>query len=168
MTQQTFVFANAPTTQIPALEMTVREALATHDGQHVATIGNVVMLRIARATDAIAICLDTISALDGPGPRLVRCGVDTGLALRVGAGWGGPVVDFAARLAEHASPGQVLATSATRQATDHAQIDFVDLGEHRLGAEAPPTVLYRAYRVADLDRARPATPDTASETPPHQ
>ena len=175
MTQQTFVFANAPATHIPSLEGTFRDALATHDGHHVASIADVVILRLARATDAIAICLNTISALgaSGPGPRF---GVDTGIALRDGERWGGPVVELAALLAEHAGPGQVLTTSATRQATDRAQIDFVDLGKHRLHGNAPPTALYRAYRVTDTDRSQPTLPgspehrgvfgaDTAPETP---
>lgn len=44
MTQQTFVFANAPSKQIPKLEATLREQLAIRDGDHVATIADVVIL----------------------------------------------------------------------------------------------------------------------------
>ena len=40
-------------------------------------------------------------------------------------------------------------TSTTRQATDRAQIDFVDLGEHHLHAHGPATAVYRATRNTD-------------------
>lgn len=154
MTQQTFVFANAPTSQVRRLEAVLREQLTIHDGHYVATIADVVILRMARATDAITLGLHVCSALAVDGLTEVRVGVDTGAAVRDGERWGGPVVELAARLAEHAGPGDVLATSATRQATDRGQIEFVDLGEHRLHADGPPTALHRAYRVTDIDSSR--------------
>lgn len=166
--QQTFVFANAPTHQIPALQASVRDALATLDGQNVTTIGDVVMLRLARATDAIALCLNTISTLDPTGSGRLRFGVDTGIAVRDGERWGGPVVELAARLADHANHGQILASQATRQATDRAQIDFVDLGEHHLHGDGPPTAIYSAYRIADLDCPDPASASPVFKTPPRR
>lgn len=179
MTQQTFVFANAPTTQIPQLEAALREQLTIHDGDHVATIADVVILRMARATDAVTLALHACDALAVDGARSVRVGVDTGTAVRDGERWGGPVVELAARLAEHADPGEVLATSATRQATDRGQLEFVDLGARRLHGDGPPTTLHRAYRVTDIDGSQRAphaaphrpgasTADTATEPPPHQ
>lgn len=179
MTQQTFVFANAPTTLIPRLEAVLREQLTIHDGHHVATIADVVILRMARATDAVALALHACDALAVDVVRSVRVGVDTGTAVRDGDRWGGPVVELAARLAEHADPGEVLATSATRQATDRGQLEFLDLGERRLHGDGPPTALHRAYRVTDIDgppRATNAVPHrpgaltgaTATAPPPHQ
>ncbi|MSW72222.1 MAG: hypothetical protein F2829_19430 [Actinobacteria bacterium] len=115
------------------------------------------ILRMARATDAVTLALHACEALAVNGVPYVRVGVDTGTAVRDGDRWGGPVVDLASRLVEHADPGEVLATSATRQATDRGQLEFLDLGDHRLHGDGPPTALHRAYRVTDIDGPRRAT-----------
>lgn len=134
---------------------------------------------MARATDAVTLALHACDALVVNNVPSVRAGVDTSTAVRDGDRWDGPVVQLAARLAEHADPGEVLATSATRQAADRGQLDFVDLGDRRLHGDGLSTTLHRAYRVTDIDgpqraphaaphRPGAATADTATEPPPHQ
>lgn len=149
MTQHTFVFANAPRPQIPGRESRLRDAMTIYEGEHLATIADVVILRTGRATDAVTLSLNVLGSLAGAGRSGARIGVDTGSAVRDGDLWGGPVVELAGRLAEHAAPGQVLVTASTRQATDRGQVDFVGLGEHPLYQHGAPTALYRAHRVTD-------------------
>jgi class 3 adenylate cyclase len=128
----------------------LRHALTIHGGEYVDTVGDAVMLRLARATDAVAVSLDAIDAFTRHGHRAVRVGLDTGSAVLDAGRWSGPAALTAARVAGHAERGQVLATSSTRQATDRGQIDFIGIGQHLLQDTNAPISLYRAQRVTDV------------------
>lgn len=151
MSQQTFVFADARHAHLHADELArcIRSALATHGGEYVGTFENTVMLRIARATDAVTLSLAVVETLTRGHEPTVRAGIDTGLAARDAGRWSGHVVAVAARIAHHAERGQVLVTARTRQATDRGQIDFIGVGEHQLRDTDHPITLYRAQRITD-------------------
>lgn len=146
MTQQTFLFADAPggTPTAPDIAARFDEVLTTYDGEYLATLGSTVMIRLARATDAVTLALRLAHHEDG---RL-RIGMNTGNALRADGHWSGPVVELAARVADHANPGDVLVTAATRQATDRGSIDFADAGAHELHDDGRRVALYRPRSVA--------------------
>lgn len=141
MTQQTFLFVDAPTGTPTAQQIADRfqATLTAYDGEILATIGPTVMIRLARATDAVTLALHHSHREDG---RL-RIGTNTGAALRADGRWAGPAVELAARVANHAQPGDILATAATRQATDHGTIDFTDAGTPALHDDGRPVALYR-------------------------
>lgn len=152
MNQHTFVFADVHGTKVRTDDLArhLRQALTIHGGEYVDTVGDAVMLRMARATDAVAVSLDAIDAFTRHGHRAVRVGLDTGSAVLDAGRWSGPAALTAARVAGHAERGQVLATSSTRQATDRGQIDFIGIGQHLLQDTTAPTSLYRAQRVTDV------------------
>ncbi len=159
MNQQTFVFADiAGFTALTetygdqhaadvaeAFAARVREALKTYDGECIKTIGDAVMLRMARATDAVTLSLAIVETLrHDHGSPSVRVGMHTGAAVRAAGDWFGAVVNIAARVAAEAARGEVLVTATTRQATDRGQIDFVDVGVRELRNIREPVALYRA------------------------
>ncbi|MGE4427160.1 MAG: hypothetical protein AB7G37_11975 [Solirubrobacteraceae bacterium] len=152
MNQHTFVFADVHGTKVPTADLAkhLRQALTIYGGEYVDTIGEAVMLRLARATDAVTVSLDAIDAFTRHGHPAVRVGMDTGSGVLKAGRWSGPAALVAARVAEHAQRGQVLATSSTRQATDRGQIDFIGVGEHALHDTDARVTLYRAQRVTDV------------------
>jgi class 3 adenylate cyclase len=145
MAQQTFLFADAPDGTPTPGEIAARftDALTTYDGECLATIGATVMVRLARATDAVTLALHLTDHTDD---RL-RIGMNTGTALRADGLWAGPVVELAARVANHATPGDVLVTAATRQATDRGTVDFTDAGTPALHDDGRHVALYRPRHV---------------------
>lgn len=158
MTQQTFLFVDAPTgtPTVAQIADRFRQTLVAYDGEVLATIGPTVMLRLTRATDAVQLALHHAHHEDG---RL-RIGFNTGTALRADGHWAGPVVELAARVANHAQPGDVLTTAATRQATDHGTIDFTDAGtpppRRRTTRPALPTPTRHPTQLRLSPRARRA------------
>ncbi|MEV4422142.1 adenylate/guanylate cyclase domain-containing protein [Patulibacter sp. NPDC049589] len=152
MNQHTFVFADVHGTKVPPADLAkhLRQALTIYGGEYVDTIGDAVMLRLARATDAVTVSLDAVDTFTRHGHPAVRVGLDTGSGVLNAGRWSGPAALVAARVAEHAQRGQVIATSSTRQATDRGQIDFIGIGEHTLHDAGPPVSLYRAQRVTDV------------------
>lgn len=152
MNQHTFVFVDAHGTKVRPEELArhLRDALTIHGGEYVDTIGDTVMLRMARATDAVSISLAAVTAFTRHGASSVRAGMSTGTATRHDGQWSGSVVALAARVGEHAPRGHVLATAATRQSTDRGQIDFIGIGEHVLTETEMPVTLYRAQRVTEV------------------
>ncbi len=159
MNQQTFVFADiAGFTGLTdthgdkhaadvaeAFATRVRDAVRTYDGECIKTVGDAVMLRMARATDAVTLSLAIVETLmRDHGSPSVRVGMHTGTAVRAAGDWFGAIVDIAARVAAEAGRGEVLVTATTRQATDRGQIDFVDVGVRELRNVPEPVALYRA------------------------
>lgn len=152
MNQHTFVFADVHGTRLHTDDLAkhLRQALTIYGGEYVDTIGDAVVLRLARATDAVTVSLDAIDAFSRNGQPAIRVGLDTGTATLTGGRWVGPAAVVAARVAARAQRGEVLATSSTRQATDRGQVDFVGIGEHVLDGSSEPVTLYRARRVTDV------------------
>ncbi|MEV4419340.1 hypothetical protein AB0L40_05100 [Patulibacter sp. NPDC049589] len=152
MNQHTFVFADVHGTKVQTDDLArhLRQALTIHGGEYVDTISDAVVLRMARATDAVTVSLDAIDAFTRHGHPAVRVGLDTGSAVLDAGRWSGPAALTAARVADHAKRGQVLCTSSTRQATDRGQIDFIGIGQHLLRETSAPISLYRAQRVTDV------------------
>lgn len=152
MNQHTFVFADVHGTKVSTDDLVkhFRRALTIYGCEYVDTIGDAVMLRLTRATDAVSVSLDAVDAFTRHGQPTVRVGLDTGSGVLDAGRWSGPAPSVAAQVAGHASRGQVLATSSTRQATDRGQIDFNGVGEHALLDTGASVTLYRAQRVTDV------------------
>lgn len=152
MNQRTFVFADVLGTKVRTEDLAhhLRTALGVRAREDLDTIDQTVVLRMARATDAVTVSLAAVAAFTRHGASSVRAGMSTGTATRIDGRWAGPVIELASRVALHAPRGQVLTTATTRQSTDRGQIDFIGIGEHTLRGAPAPIALYRAQRVTDV------------------
>jgi tetratricopeptide (TPR) repeat protein len=152
-----FVFTAPPAARPEAVGRIVREALASHGGWEVKDEDGSFFLAFQDASVALAWAADTTLALDREG-LAVGIGIHAGAAVRrddPASGrpdWFGPPVNRAARLAQAAHPGQVLAGEAVAAARG----DLVgrDLGRHRLRGVPAPEPVWQVLP-AELDREFP-------------
>ena len=131
-----------------------RELLAEYDANEVKTIGDCLMVELADAANAVR--LGVILATEvgvRHGFPTVRVGMHTGPALRRDDDWFGATVNLAARVSGAAAGGQVLLTSATRDAAGPLEnVAIGEHGRHELRNVAEPAQLFHAVPVgADLD-----------------
>lgn len=139
-----------------------RELLAEYEANEVKTIGDCLMLELADAADAVRLGVVLATEIGvRHGFPTVRVGMHTGPALRRDDDWFGATVNLAARVSGAAAGGQVLLTSATRDAA--GPVERVAIGEHgrqELHNVAEPVLLFHAVPVgADLDaEALPVDP----------
>lgn len=115
----------------------VRDTLRTHDGTEVEHPGDSFMLAFRTARAALAFALDLQRALaeersERPETPNVRIGLDTGEVIAEDSGYFGSTVFRAARIADVARGGQVLASEVTRLLALPAGFSFRDGGTHEL------------------------------------
>jgi adenylate cyclase len=123
----------------------VRTVLAEHDGIEVERSGDAFMLAFRLPSRAVAFALHLQRRLAADGDLRVRIGMDTGEVIREEKGYFGRTVFRAARIAELAHGGQVLASEATKALTDaNPEALFIDLGEKELDGLGGP------HRVFDV------------------
>ncbi len=116
------------------------DAIGSHGGHVVKTIGDAYMAAFARPIDAIESAVDAqrkLAAVEwGSGPALsVRIGIHTGTAELIDGDYFGPDVNRAARIEAAGHGGQILVTAATRELAAAAlagELRAVDLGRHEL------------------------------------
>ena len=106
----------------------IRHACAAQGGVEVDTQGDAFFFAFPTAPGAVFAAEAMTEAL-APGPILVRVGLHTGMPLLTDEGYIGDDVHFAARVAASGHGGQVIVSTTTADLVD---IDFRDLGEHRL------------------------------------
>jgi class 3 adenylate cyclase len=111
----------------------IEEATATYGGTVVETQGDGSMLAFSSARQAVA-CAQAIQhevdrAFAGSStPIRVRIGIHTGDAIQEGDHFFGTTVHYAARVASHALPGEVLVSSLVRELIAAGTSDFTFLG----------------------------------------
>jgi adenylate cyclase len=98
------------------LQRRVRLLLEDHEAEQVKAIGDGLMLRSTKASEAVTLGLRVVEAAEEPGSPPVRVGIHTGPAVTNQGDWYGRAVNVAARLCSVAPPGQVLISEATRAA----------------------------------------------------
>ena len=129
----------------------LRAAITAHDGIVVKSTGDGVHAVFVEATAAVHAARDAQLALlsedwGDTGPLRVRMGLHTGPAEVRAGDYYGPAVNRAARLMSAANGGQVVLSLATEELVRDAMaadIDFVDLGEHRLRDLSRPERLFQ-------------------------
>lgn len=111
-------------------------------------IGDACLVRADRADDGVVLGLDLAQDIAARhGFPDVRVGMHTGTAARRGRDWFGAAVNLAARVGECARPGEVLLTSATREAAGElGDVTFADRGEHELRHVSRPVHVFAAER----------------------
>ena len=117
----------------------IREACAHHDGVEVDTQGDAFFIAFPTAPGALAAAEELTREL-ASGQIRVRSGLHTGTPLLTDEGYVGEDVHRAARIAAAGHGGQVLVSSATAQL---AEIELLDLGEHRFKDLGAPERVYQ-------------------------
>ena len=144
---------------VAAFYARVRELLADCEGQEVKQLGDALMLRLDDAATAVRLAT-RVAAESGVahGELGVRVGMHTGPAVERYGDWFGASVNLAARVAAHASSGEVLITEATREAAEPALADRVvqDRGAQRFRNIAERVRLFAI--LVDADRAAGGLP----------
>jgi predicted ATPase/class 3 adenylate cyclase len=120
----------------------IRDACAHHDGVEVDTQGDAFFIAFPTAPGALAAAEELTRELASDQIR-VRSGLHTGTPLLTDEGYVGGDVHRAARIAAAAHGGQVLVSSATAQL---AEIELLDLGEHRFKDLGAPERVYQLGR----------------------
>jgi predicted ATPase/class 3 adenylate cyclase/DNA-binding CsgD family transcriptional regulator len=114
-----------------------RSAIARRTGYVFATTGEGFAVAFSDAGDAIRAAVDMQRELARERPTselqlTVRMGVYTGEAAEREGVYAGPVLNRAARIMTAAHGGQILAGALTASLVEDEDIEFFDLGEHRL------------------------------------
>jgi len=129
-----------------ALAETVDEAATRRRGRVVKLLGDGVMFHFRDPRDAIVCALDLVEAVPARGLPPARVGVNAGPVIFRDSDYFGRTVNVAARVTDHAQPGEVLVTAdiADGGAPDGVRLD--DVGEVGLKGLTAPVRLFRAHR----------------------
>jgi class 3 adenylate cyclase len=84
------------------------------------------MLQFEAAAGAVLACLDIVRAVGRIADAQARAGLATGAVVQRDGDVFGTTVNLAARIADHAGPGQVLVCATTRRAGAGAGLAFED------------------------------------------
>jgi adenylate cyclase len=122
--------------------------LSNHQAELVKTIGDALMLRVAKPTEAVKLGLAlTGEILAEHGYPAVRVGMHYGPAVNRAGDWFGTAVNLAARISGLAAGGEVLLSEATREpAGDIEGVQYHDRGSHRLRNLSEPVHVFAAAR----------------------
>jgi class 3 adenylate cyclase len=128
-------------------ERIVREALRSHGGAEVKTMGDGFMASFSSATRALecAIAMQRAFAAHNESaaePIRVRTGLNAGEPIAEEEDLFGTAVNMAARICGHAEAGQILAPIVVRELAAGKQFLFADLGEIALRGFEDPVRLY--------------------------
>jgi adenylate cyclase len=130
------------------------------DGEHVKTIGDAVMLRIAEPADAIRMGLTlTGDEAAGHGASAVRVGLHYGSAIERDGDYFGAAVNLAARVSSIAAGGEVLMTGETAaRAADMDGVYFETRGRQVLRNVRDPVELFAAIPIGAARAGLPVDP----------
>ena len=136
----------AATDLAAALAEAVDEAAARSLGRVVKLLGDGAMFHFRDPRDAITCGLDLVGEVPARGLPPARVGVNAGPVVFRDADYFGRTVNVAARVTDHAGPGEVLVTAdvAERGAPDGVRLS--DVGEVALKGLSAPVRLFRAHR----------------------
>jgi len=128
-------------------ERIVREALKSHSGSEVKTMGDGFMASFSAATKALdcAIAIQRAFAERNESaeePIEVRVGLNAGEPIAEDEDLFGTAVNLAARICAHAEAGQILAPVVVRELAAGKQFLLADLGETELRGFEDPVRLY--------------------------
>ena len=111
----------------------VRELAAEEGCSVVKSIGDAVMLHSRDCRTAARLACRILALSEAEGFPPIRVGLDNGPAVRHGEDWYGSTVNAAARVADAATPGELLMTERARRAVaESASFTLVERGVRRL------------------------------------
>jgi adenylate cyclase len=124
------------------LEALAQEAAVQRGGRLVKSLGDGVMLMFEGAAAGIAACLDIVARVDRLGDGKARAGIATGPVVQRDGDVFGTTVNLAARIADHAAAGQVLASAPACEAAQGAGLLFAPPVATSLKGLAEPVALH--------------------------
>jgi class 3 adenylate cyclase len=128
-------------------ERIVREALKSHSGSEVKSMGDGFMASFSSATRALECSIAMQRAFaehneSAEEPINVRIGLNAGEPIEEDEDLFGTAVNLAARICAHAEAGQILAPVVVRELAAGKRFLFADLGETELRGFEDPVRLY--------------------------
>ena len=102
----------------------VQRPAERHGGKVVKRLGDGVMLYFRNPEDAVLAALEMIDAISAASMPPAHVGVDTGPVVFQGGDYFGRTMNIAARIAEHAKPGQVLVSQEVVDRVGSGDVTF--------------------------------------------
>jgi adenylate cyclase len=127
----------------------VHEHALAHQGRAVKWLGDGVMFHFAEPADAVEAALTMVEEAPRSGLPPARVGISTGPVVFRDGDYFGRTVNLAARIADHAGPGDVLVSEPVRERT--SQFSFQPLEPAQLKGIPTPVQLYRATTLGRQD-----------------
>ena len=123
------------------------DATATrYGGRLVKLLGDGAMLRLTDAIVGVDAALDLVETMSGEGALSPHAGVHTGPVIERDLDVFGQTVNLASRIADVASPGEVLASQAVADAAGGAAFGFERIEDAELKGLPGPIALFRVTR----------------------
>jgi adenylate cyclase len=127
-----------------SLAVLVDRSAREHAGVPVKWLGDGVMVHYRTPAGAVRSALELVAKLPEAGLPPAHVGVAAGPVVIQGGDYFGRTVNLAARLAAHATAGQVLASQRVAESAPPAGVHFVELGELELKGFAHPVRVLEA------------------------
>jgi adenylate cyclase len=128
------------------LAVLVNRSSREHGGVPVKWLGDGVMIHHQEPAGAVLSALGLVEQLPQAGLPPAHVGVAAGPVVAQGGDYYGRTVNLAARIAAHASAGQVLVSQSVAEAASPGRVVFTDAGEVELKGFADPVRLLEARR----------------------
>jgi class 3 adenylate cyclase len=129
-----------------SLAVLVNRSAREHGGVPVKWLGDGVMVHYREPAGAVLSALGLAEQLPEAGLPPAHVGVAAGPVVAQGGDYFGRTVNLAARIAAHASAGQVLVSQSVAESAPPQGVRFVELGELPLKGFARPVRLLEACR----------------------
>jgi len=133
-----------------SLQRRADEAARKHRGRLVKLLGDGAMLRLTDAGVGVSAALELVETMSGEGVLSSHAGVHTGPVIERDLDVFGQTVNVASRIADVASPGEVLVSEAVARASADAAFGFEAIGDAELAGVPDPVPLFRASRAGGV------------------
>jgi adenylate cyclase len=131
---------------VAALQERAHAAATEHGGRLVKLLGDGAMLRLPDAERGLSAALGIVAAMDEEGTTRAHAGVHAGPVIERDIDLFGRTVNLASRIADAASPGEVLTSETVVRNLDRDRFRFEAVAQAELKGIAEPTTLYRVRR----------------------
>jgi adenylate cyclase len=126
----------------------VRRSSLEHGGTPVKWLGDGVMFYFREPAAAVLAAVEMVEVVGRHGLPPAHVGIHAGPVIFQDGDYFGRTVNLAARIAEHASPGEVLVSQEVVDAADAAPVSFVEIGPVELKGVRGPLRLHTVRRHA--------------------
>lgn len=117
-----------------------------HGGKVVKWLGDGVMFHFREPAGAVVAALEMLEAISGADLPPAHVGLHAGPVVFQGGDYFGRTVNIAARIADHAEPGQILVSQEIVNSTDQGVVAFTAIGSVDLKGVSQPVELSSARR----------------------
>ncbi|HEX6580082.1 MAG TPA: adenylate/guanylate cyclase domain-containing protein [Actinomycetota bacterium] len=139
---------------VVALQEQAHAVAMEHGGRLVKLLGDGALLRLPDAERGLSAALGIVAAMDEEGTTRAHAGVHAGPVIERDLDLFGRTVNLASRIADAASPGEVLTSETVVEALAGGRFRFEPFAQTELKGIAEPTALYRVLRDGSGGRGR--------------